>query len=89
MQIACYSCQISIQLEFLERFPKNTRISIFLKILQMGDEFFHVDGETDGHDEVYIYIYIITSYTTIVKLTNLSATHYRIPYCALDLYKLA
>jgi hypothetical protein len=42
-----YSCQILMKLEFVDRFPKNTRISSFMKIRVLGAELFHTDGQTD------------------------------------------
>jgi len=37
-----------MKFEFLDRFSKNTQISIFMKILSVGAEFFmRTDGETD------------------------------------------
>jgi len=32
---------------FINRFPKNTRISVFMKICPVGAELIHVDGQTD------------------------------------------
>jgi hypothetical protein len=33
---------------FLDRFSKNTQISNFVKIRPVGEELFHADGQTDG-----------------------------------------
>jgi len=45
-------------LNFLDRFSKNTQISNFLKIRQMGAELFHVGRRTEGrtgkHDNANI-----------------------------------
>jgi hypothetical protein len=38
-------------LNFLEGLSKNTRIFSFMKIRPVGDELFHADGQTDGHDK--------------------------------------
>jgi len=42
---ARYSCQILMKLDFLERFWKNAQISNFMKILRMGTELLHADGQ--------------------------------------------
>jgi hypothetical protein len=39
-------------LNFLDRFKKNTEISNSMKILLVTTELFHTDRRTDGHDEV-------------------------------------
>jgi len=36
---------------FLDRFPKNTQVSNFIKIRPVGSELFHACGRTDKHDE--------------------------------------
>jgi len=36
-----------MKLEFLDRFSKNTHISNFIKTPSVGDELFHVDGQTE------------------------------------------
>jgi hypothetical protein len=42
-------------LNFVDRFSKNTQISKLMKIRPVGSELFHADGQTDGmtdrHDE--------------------------------------
>jgi len=40
-----------MKLIFLERFSKNIQISNFVKNHPVGAELFHVDGETDRHNE--------------------------------------
>jgi len=46
-----YSCQILMELNFLNRFSENPQISNFMKIRTLGAELFHADGRTDRHDE--------------------------------------
>jgi hypothetical protein len=36
-----------MNIEFLDTFEKNTRISNFMKVLPVGTELFHADGQTD------------------------------------------
>ena len=38
-------------MNFLERFSKSNQILNFMKILQVGAEVSHADGQTDTHDE--------------------------------------
>jgi hypothetical protein len=48
MQIARYSCPVSIKFIFpFDRFSKNTQIPNFMKILPVGAEMFHADRQTD------------------------------------------
>ena len=42
-----YSCRIWTKLEFSRHFRKNTQISDFKKILPVGAELSHADGQTD------------------------------------------
>ena len=45
MQSSRYSCQILIQLKFLSTdFPKNSKMSNFMKIRLVGAELFHAGG---------------------------------------------
>jgi hypothetical protein len=37
--------------KFLVGFSKNTQISNSMKLLSVGTEFFHADGQTDTHDK--------------------------------------
>jgi len=46
-----YSCQIVLNLNFLDRFSENTKISNFTNILQMGAELLHAGGRTGIQDE--------------------------------------
>jgi len=48
----CYSCQILMKLEFLDRFFKNTQKSNFTKIPPVGVKLYHADRRTDSHDAV-------------------------------------
>jgi hypothetical protein len=43
-----YSCQIVWNLNFLDRFSENTKISNFTNIFQVGAELLHAGGRTDG-----------------------------------------
>ena len=45
-----YSCHISTETDFFYRFSK-TQLSNFIKIRHVGDQFFHADIRTNGHDE--------------------------------------
>jgi hypothetical protein len=40
-----------VKLEFSRQIFKKADISSSIKILPVGDELFHADGETDGHEE--------------------------------------
>ena len=46
-----YYCQIFMNLEFVGRFSKNTRIPNFVKIRQVGAELFQAGGQKDDHDD--------------------------------------
>jgi hypothetical protein len=46
MQSTRYSCQI-LNLNYLDRFSKNTKIQNFMKIRPFGAKLFHADGQTD------------------------------------------
>jgi hypothetical protein len=48
-----YRCadQILMELNTRDRFSKNAQMSIFMKILSLGAELFHVVGWTDGWTE--------------------------------------
>jgi 16S rRNA G1207 methylase RsmC len=50
VKCCCYSCQKLIKLEFLDSYSKNFQIANLLKILPVGTELFHADGQTDRHD---------------------------------------
>jgi hypothetical protein len=39
----------------LDSFTKNTQISNVMHICPVGAEFFHMDGQTDSHDEANIH----------------------------------
>jgi hypothetical protein len=41
-----YSCQISWNFNFMDRFSKDTQIPNFVKIRPLGAELFHADGQT-------------------------------------------
>ena len=43
--------RLSLKLNILHRFSKNTQISNLIKILPTVAELFHADGQTDRHDE--------------------------------------
>jgi hypothetical protein len=43
--------RLKSDLNFLDRYWKNTQISNFMKILPVADELFHVDGRTDRNYE--------------------------------------
>jgi len=45
------SCQILINLDFVERISKNSQISNFMKIYPPTEKLFHVDGQSDRHDK--------------------------------------
>jgi hypothetical protein len=45
-----YSSQVLIKLYFFDRFSKNIWIQNFTKLGPVGNELFHADGRTDGHD---------------------------------------
>jgi hypothetical protein len=47
MKSTLYPNPILIKLEFPDRFSTQTQILIFMKILHLGAELFHVDGRTD------------------------------------------
>ena len=51
MQSTRYPCKILTGLAFHDRFSKNFQISDFMKILPVGDELFHADGQTDRYEE--------------------------------------
>ena len=42
-----FSGQIVMELDFFDRFSKNTQISNSMNIRQVGTEFFHADGRTE------------------------------------------
>ena len=42
--VVIFSCN----LDFLDRFSRNTQISNFIKILPVGADLFHADRRTDG-----------------------------------------
>jgi hypothetical protein len=54
MQSTHFSCPILMKLKFFHRFSKNTRLTNSTKIRPVGAEFFHVDKQTDGHDELMV-----------------------------------
>ena len=55
-----WSCQILIKPEFSRQiFGKNAQISNFMKIRPVGAELFHVDGQTDRHDEANNRFFVI------------------------------
>jgi len=45
-----------MKFEFLDWFSKNTRISNFIEIRPVGTEFFHSDGQADGHTDMTMLI---------------------------------
>jgi len=45
-----FSCRFERNLDFLNKFSKNTQISNFMRIHPLAAEF-HADGQTDRHDE--------------------------------------
>jgi hypothetical protein len=42
---------LPLNLNFLERFSRNTQISSFMKIRPVGVKLFHTNGRKDGNDE--------------------------------------
>ena len=54
------SCKVPVihvrykwNLNFLDRFSKNTPVSNFMKIFPVGAKFFHADGQTDIHNAAH------------------------------------
>jgi hypothetical protein len=46
-----YPCQISMKLEFLYRYSKNTQIPDVMKIRPVETQLCHTDGQTDRRDK--------------------------------------
>jgi len=49
---------ILMKLEILDRFSKSTQVSDFKKILPMGVELFHADGQTDIKQLIVAFRYL-------------------------------
>jgi hypothetical protein len=62
-----YCWQILFDLNFIDRFSKNTQITTFMKILPMGYELFHEGGRTDRRADMTKPIVAFYNFATRLK----------------------
>jgi hypothetical protein len=56
-----------MNLEFLDRFSKNTEIPNFMKIRPVGAEFFHAGGRMEGQTDITRLIVVFRNFANALK----------------------